>query len=79
MNNTKNKFKTWLKQADYKEVLAMYQTYKEKLMLYNTMIAKTRTLYPKVKGADKLENIHIVKWKYMLLTNKLNLMVIKNG
>ena len=78
MNHTRNEFKKWLKDAKYKEVLEMYQTYKEKLMDYRSTIAKMGQLYERVPGTHK-ENIKIVKWKYNLLTNKLNLMVIKNG
>lgn len=77
MNHTRNEFKKWLKEAKYKDVLEMYQTYKEKLMDYRFTISKIKQLYERVPGTRK-ENIKIVKWKYNLLTNKLNLMVIKN-
>ena len=72
-NNTKNRFKQWLKEAKYQELIEMYQIYKLKLIEYNTIISKTKTLYPKIAGQDKLETKQIVKWKYNLLCNKLNI------
>jgi hypothetical protein len=78
-NHTRNNFKTWLKTATYKEVLQMYQAYKEKIMKYNVIRSKELRIYPLVKSQNKIENLQIMKYKYNLLTNKLNMMVIKNG
>jgi hypothetical protein len=74
--HTKNNFKEWLNKATYTEVLDMYQTYKNKLFEYRGLLSKTKTLYSK---GEKKENIKIVKYKYNLLTNKLNLITLKGG
>lgn len=80
MENTKAKFKEFLKNSSYKELIDMYQAYKEKLMEYNSRISKEGRLYPLMAGTNsKMENIRMVKYKYNLLTNKLNLITLKEG
>jgi len=74
--HTKNNFKEWLSKANYKETLEMYQRYKNILMSYRILMAKTQTLYSK---GEKKENIRIVKYKYNLLLNKLHMMTIEGG
>ena len=74
MNNTRNKFNDWLKDASYDDILKMYQSYKLKLMEYRFTISKVHSLYHK---GTKMENISMVKYKFNLLSNKLNLMTLK--
>jgi hypothetical protein len=80
MENTKAKFKEWLKNANYKDLVEMYQTYKLKLIEYRSRISKEGRLYSMQSGpTSKMENIRMVKYKYNLLTNKLNLITLKGG
>ena len=77
-NSTRNNFKKWIKEASYKEVIEMFEIYKIKLMKYKTNIAKSGNLYALVPGT-KMENMKIVKYKYNLLCNKINMELIKHG
>jgi hypothetical protein len=78
-NHTRNNFKEWLKKARYTELIDRANVYKEKIMQYQSTRAREGRIYPLQPSQNKIENLTMIKWKYNLLTNKINQEQIKGG
>jgi hypothetical protein len=77
--HTKNNFKTWLNEAKYVQLIDMKNLLKEKIMKYEVIREKEGRIYPLQPSQHPIDNLKILKYKYNLVSNKLNMMVIKNG
>jgi hypothetical protein len=68
--NTRNRFKDWLKDASYTDLLKEYNKYNLKMMIYKKLGSKGM-IYPKVPSESPIENVKIVQYKLNLLKQLL--------
>ena len=75
-NHTKNNFKKWLNEAKYEELIDKYNQLREAILKLNVTRTREGRIYPIQPSQNHIENLKIIKYKYNLISNKLNMMVI---
>lgn len=76
-NHTKNEFKKWLNSAKYPELIDKQNQLREEILKYNATRAREGRIYPIQPSQHPIENLKVIKYKYNLICNQLNIITLR--